>query len=308
MAEREGFEPPMGLHPCRISSAVHSTTLPPLQVPEGVAFWLLIAEPENRLRYRFATQHPAVDAVLERSAGRRQGGRRVVPHAGQHAVEEGARDADRGVPQALARHLRMETGGQHRRGVSVPKIVEPHPRQPDLGDQDLPLMGRGARLNGFAILARVDEGMTLSDAEVPKRLSLARPVHRTRVGEEAGTPDRAGGPGLRGLESDLLDRLLCGPDHRNLLAVQVAAAPPHRDGLASAQAAQDPEQDRQMEVRARVASSSVARCSTWDGCAGSTTPNGIALYQWHGGRWTSRLSALASPALTFPAGAYLHTQ
>jgi hypothetical protein len=31
MAEREGFEPPMGLHPCRISSAVHSTTLPPLR-------------------------------------------------------------------------------------------------------------------------------------------------------------------------------------------------------------------------------------------------------------------------------------
>src|SRR6202048_2274749 len=29
--EREGFEPPIGLHLCRISSAVHSTTLPPLQ-------------------------------------------------------------------------------------------------------------------------------------------------------------------------------------------------------------------------------------------------------------------------------------
>ena len=33
MAEREGFEPPIGLHLCRISSAVHSTTLPPLQAP-----------------------------------------------------------------------------------------------------------------------------------------------------------------------------------------------------------------------------------------------------------------------------------
>ena len=31
MAEREGFEPPMELPPCRISSAVHSTTLPPLR-------------------------------------------------------------------------------------------------------------------------------------------------------------------------------------------------------------------------------------------------------------------------------------
>src|SRR5437870_7489952 len=36
MAEREGFEPPIGLHLCRISSAVHSTTLPPLQAPMGV--------------------------------------------------------------------------------------------------------------------------------------------------------------------------------------------------------------------------------------------------------------------------------
>jgi hypothetical protein len=31
MAEREGFEPPMELPPCRISSAVQSTTLPPLR-------------------------------------------------------------------------------------------------------------------------------------------------------------------------------------------------------------------------------------------------------------------------------------
>jgi hypothetical protein len=35
MAEREGFEPPIGLHLCRISSAVHSTTLPPLQAIEN---------------------------------------------------------------------------------------------------------------------------------------------------------------------------------------------------------------------------------------------------------------------------------
>src|SRR5690606_23706557 len=30
LAEREGFEPPIDLRLCRISSAVHSTTLPPL--------------------------------------------------------------------------------------------------------------------------------------------------------------------------------------------------------------------------------------------------------------------------------------
>ena len=32
LAEREGFEPPMPLRACRISSAVHSTTLPPLRL------------------------------------------------------------------------------------------------------------------------------------------------------------------------------------------------------------------------------------------------------------------------------------
>ena len=36
MAEREGFEPPIPLRVCRISSAVHSTTLPPLQVIEDI--------------------------------------------------------------------------------------------------------------------------------------------------------------------------------------------------------------------------------------------------------------------------------
>ncbi len=35
MAEREGFEPPVELPPRRISSAVHSTTLPPLREMEG---------------------------------------------------------------------------------------------------------------------------------------------------------------------------------------------------------------------------------------------------------------------------------
>ncbi len=32
MAERVGFEPTIPLQVCRISSAVHSTTLPPLRI------------------------------------------------------------------------------------------------------------------------------------------------------------------------------------------------------------------------------------------------------------------------------------
>jgi hypothetical protein len=35
LAEREGFEPPIRLPVCRISSAVRSTTLPPLRGREG---------------------------------------------------------------------------------------------------------------------------------------------------------------------------------------------------------------------------------------------------------------------------------
>src|SRR5476651_1067131 len=37
LAEREGFEPPIRLPVCRISSAVHSTALPPLRSPKGAA-------------------------------------------------------------------------------------------------------------------------------------------------------------------------------------------------------------------------------------------------------------------------------
>ena len=43
LAEREGFEPPIGLHLCRISSAVHSTTLPPLQAP----LWAVSSGPRS---------------------------------------------------------------------------------------------------------------------------------------------------------------------------------------------------------------------------------------------------------------------
>ena len=56
LAEREGFEPPIGLHLCRISSAVHSTTLPPLQAIEVIRINLGMVDPETSKCYRFATQ------------------------------------------------------------------------------------------------------------------------------------------------------------------------------------------------------------------------------------------------------------
>ena len=72
LAEREGFEPPIGLHLCRISSAVHSTTLPPLQgtpvgrtlravpnlVPCSIAFSSVVysgSREENASKYQART-------------------------------------------------------------------------------------------------------------------------------------------------------------------------------------------------------------------------------------------------------------
>ena len=42
MAERVGFEPTIPLQVCRISSAVHSTTLPPLRMRERLRCALLL--------------------------------------------------------------------------------------------------------------------------------------------------------------------------------------------------------------------------------------------------------------------------
>src|SRR5262245_45661338 len=71
MAEREGFEPPIGLHLCRISSAVHSTTLPPLQGAK------------NR---RFIA---AVGACSRRGWRARQGARTRFPPAKTNGKEPG---------------------------------------------------------------------------------------------------------------------------------------------------------------------------------------------------------------------------
>ena len=46
LAEREGFEPPIRLPVCRISSAVRSTTLPPLQ---ALKLWDFSSWPQNEI-------------------------------------------------------------------------------------------------------------------------------------------------------------------------------------------------------------------------------------------------------------------
>src|SRR5260370_9376660 len=64
LAEREGFEPPIRLPVCRISSAVHSTALPPLRGAERGVF----------------AKNPATPDLCNEAAGARQGGRaRAAP-------------------------------------------------------------------------------------------------------------------------------------------------------------------------------------------------------------------------------------
>jgi hypothetical protein len=72
LAEREGFEPPIRLPVCRISSAVHSTTLPPLQTIEGICKSVCGEAVENSNCYRFATQCLWSRVSLPPAEGHRQ--------------------------------------------------------------------------------------------------------------------------------------------------------------------------------------------------------------------------------------------
>ena len=53
MADGVGFEPTMGLHPCRFSRPVHSTALPSLRICNRDALW---AETTHFLSLKFADE------------------------------------------------------------------------------------------------------------------------------------------------------------------------------------------------------------------------------------------------------------
>src|SRR5690242_18591450 len=76
LAEREGFEPPIRLPVCRISSAVHSTTLPPLQAIDVTSDSELAEAAENPICYRIATEYLLGHASVALRGVRRQRGRR----------------------------------------------------------------------------------------------------------------------------------------------------------------------------------------------------------------------------------------
>ena len=92
MAEREGFEPPIPLRVCRISSAVHSTTLPPLRTSS-----LFAMRRSGCGRSRFAPPHPyrtaLVACLLASSCGQRQRTkRRATPNSRSAFVARGFED------------------------------------------------------------------------------------------------------------------------------------------------------------------------------------------------------------------------
>ena len=102
LAEREGFEPPIGLHLCRISSAVHSTTLPPLQAIENIAYLLEWSIP----KWAFATALlPNVFGALLlgdlKSFVNARGG--IFLHAGQNVAVKIERVPTRDGPIARSR-------------------------------------------------------------------------------------------------------------------------------------------------------------------------------------------------------------
>jgi hypothetical protein len=67
-------------------------------------------------------------------------------------------DANRGVTEALAGNLRMDTGGQHMGRASVSQIVKVYARQRlVLGEQQKPLVGDGSWLQGTTIGLRNDK-------------------------------------------------------------------------------------------------------------------------------------------------------
>jgi hypothetical protein len=108
LAEREGFEPPIPLRVCRISSAVHSTTLPPLRGADSGAG----PRPKAALSYRLPGSasrgwrpicpRPASTNDSPRERYRRRSGRCERIHA----------------PPALGRPARASSAaGQFRRPV-----------------------------------------------------------------------------------------------------------------------------------------------------------------------------------------------
>jgi hypothetical protein len=84
MAEREGFEPPIRLPVCRISSAVHSTALPPLQAFENMGFLRQRVKRKGRFATAFATQFSRRGVLAPPATPRQRVPRRLLACPAAH--------------------------------------------------------------------------------------------------------------------------------------------------------------------------------------------------------------------------------
>lgn len=129
MAERGGFEPPIRLPVCRISSAVHSTTLPPLRPSARIvraASSLRRAEPVR-------PRPPASAAELPRH-GRRLSARRSLIKAGCLGTSEKARGP-------LRRPAERPPGVGKPRQIALDETDEPSPGHRQREDRGHPSPG-----------------------------------------------------------------------------------------------------------------------------------------------------------------------
>ena len=130
MAEREGFEPPIRLPVCRISSAVHSTTLPPLQTIALTAVFRFAGWGQHRRWSRKWSPTYLFRAFgYHKSKGRVEPRRSIALHCvGDMRIQVHC-CGDCRVAQSLLCDFGMHAIGQELGRVAMSKVVKANVRQ-----------------------------------------------------------------------------------------------------------------------------------------------------------------------------------
>ena len=117
MAEREGFEPPIGLHLCRISSAVHSTTLPPLQAPWRAIHPLAVGACSRRgRRARQGAGLKNFQARADKNGAKTTGHLTVRANCAARAVQASRGRAGRSVRAGQSQRSSKASAGAQQKG------------------------------------------------------------------------------------------------------------------------------------------------------------------------------------------------
>lgn len=167
MAEREGFEPPVGLPPRRISSAVHSSTLPPLREMRGRALRRQSTRP-GLWHSRMGLATPSIN-LRQRQRQRQRQRHRNAPQG--HAAPSRTPAACCRLPGPTAGRIGpRRAGGPHVFATSLP--LAPQPFAPV--HQAAPLLdSAGFCIDNAAETARRPAGALLSLTNSCSRLPTA---------------------------------------------------------------------------------------------------------------------------------------